>query len=42
MLLMQVFDIGEAEDSTPTVSFFVPRSESSGYVNNKKENYLFR
>lgn len=38
---LQVYEVGETEDSTPTLSFFIPRSEASGYVNNKKENYIF-
>ena len=39
---LQVYSLGEASDSTPTVSFSVPRSEASGTVNNKKELYSFR
>lgn len=38
----QIYDIGEDRDGTSTLSFTVPRTESSGLVNNKREVFLFR
>ena len=39
---VQPYEVGEADDGVATVSFHVPRSEASGYVNNKKfESYSF-
>ena len=39
---MQLYEVGEADSGVPTISFIVPRSESSGYVNNKKELFAFK
>ena len=41
-LSQQLYEVGEAEDNTPTISFTVPRSESSGLINNKRELFAFR
>lgn len=38
----QLYEVGEADSGVPTISFIVPRSESSGYVNNKKELFAFK
>lgn len=38
----QSYEVGETEESVPTISFTVPRSEAAGYVNNKREVYSFR
>ena len=40
--LLKVYEIGEEKDTTPSLSFIVPRLESSGLVNNKREVFSFR
>ena len=34
--------MGELEDGGTSISISVPKSEQSGYVNNKKETYNFQ
>jgi len=40
--ISQSFELGENSEGLETLSFHVPRSESSGYVNNKQEIYAFQ
>ena len=39
---LQLYEVGLTEDSSPSLAITVPRSEASGYVNNKKEIYAFK
>ena len=41
-ILCQLYEVGEYEDGTASISITLPRSEASGVVNNKKEIYTFR
>ncbi len=42
LVILQLYEVGETDDGAPTITIHVPRSEASGYINNKKENYSFR
>ena len=42
IISLKVYEIGEEKDSTPSLSFIIPRLESSGLVNNKREVFSFR
>lgn len=40
---LQLYELGETNDGgTPILSFTVPRSESGGVVNNKREVFSFK
>ena len=42
MCCWQLLDVGETEQGVSTLSITVPKSEASGFINNKKELYNFQ
>ena len=40
--VLQAYEVEEREDGLSALTFTVPRSESSGAVNNKRETFSFR
>jgi hypothetical protein len=42
LLLFQLYDIDEDDQTIPRLTLCVPRDLKDGFVNNKKENYKFR
>ena len=40
--LFQQYEVAEGEEGLDTLSFTLPRSESGGLVNNKRETYTFK
>ena len=40
--VLQAYEVEERQDGLSALTFTVPRSESSGAVNNKRETFSFR